>query len=256
MQFPDGEPPPVKAYPVNPEEGITFILEGDLRVVNPRTGLSQARKQSYIFGQPSCRQDLVLSSHFRFIHVRFESGTLYRLFRLPIGRELHQPIEAAALFGANFSALEERLKNADYVETPALLDQFFRQVTSHRRWYPSPFDQVPIWMRHHPGYFNLGKMASDACMSERHFEKKFICQVGVRPKLYARINRFYEAYLLKERQPQRDWLSVALDFNYSDYQHLVKDFRQFAGGNPNALLKAAGLNPERRLRLAPGFVGV
>ncbi len=256
MQFPAGAPPPVKVYPVNPEEGITFILEGNLRVANPESGLSQARTRSYVFGQPSSRQDLVLSPHFRFIHVRFEPGTLYRLFRLPVASELRQPIDAAALFGKDLAVLEERLKNAGYAETPALLDQFFRRLTSHRKWYPSPFDAIPLWMRHHPGCFNLAKMASEACMSERHFEKKFIAQVGVRPKLFARISRFYEAYMTKERQPQRDWLSVALDFNYNDYQHLVKDFRQFAGGSPNALLKAADLNPERRLQLAPGFVGV
>ena len=49
----------------------------------------------------------------------------------------------------------------------------------------------------------------------------------------------------KNAQPTKDWLSVALDSGYYDYQHLVRDFKEFTSLTPNAFLLADGQSPER-----------
>lgn len=40
--------------------------------------------------------------------------------------------------------------------------------------------------------------------------------MGIAPKLYARIVRFDQAFRLKERQPELDWLVVAVQTGYYD----------------------------------------
>ena len=50
--------------------------------------------------------------------------------------------------------------------------------------------------------------------------------------------RFDQAFRLKERQPNLDWLAVAVQCGYYDYRHLVRDFKEFAGATPPQLLAA------------------
>lgn len=50
--------------------------------------------------------------------------------------------------------------------------------------------------------------------------------------------------------PHPDWLTVAVQFGYTDYHHLFKDFNQFAGVTPNTLLSEYAHSPEKILRLA------
>ena len=68
---------------------------------------------------------------------------------------------------------------------------------------------------------------------------------GVSPKMYARIARFENAMKLKNARPSLDWLSVALELGYYDYQHLVRDFKEFTQRTPNGFLLADGHSPER-----------
>jgi transcriptional regulator GlxA family with amidase domain len=93
-------------------------------------------------------------------------------------------------------------------------------------------DEIAAFMLAHPSKFSLDDIANQACLSPRQFNRKFTQRLGIGPKLYSRIIRFYRAYKYKEQNPSADWLSVAVLFNYSDYQHLVKDFKEFAGVTP------------------------
>ncbi len=88
------------------------------------------------------------------------------------------------------------------------------------------------------------------------FEKRFERQVGITPKYFARICRFYQAYELKDTRQDLDWLSIAVQTGYTDYQHLVKDFKRFAGVTPNRLIQESNHNPERQLKLNAEFVGL
>ena len=68
---------------------------------------------------------------------------------------------------------------------------------------------------------------------------------GVGPKLFTRIARFEQPMKLKNTRPSLDWLSVALELGYYDYQHLGRDFKEFTQLTPNEFLLAGGHSPER-----------
>ena len=84
-------------------------------------------------------------------------------------------------------------------------------------------------------------------LSPRQFNRKFTERIGIGPKLYSRIIRFYRAYKYKEKNPFADWLTVAVQFDYADYQHLVKDFKEFAGATPAIWAYEDNQSPERIL---------
>jgi transcriptional regulator GlxA family with amidase domain len=90
-------------------------------------------------------------------------------------------------------------------------------------------------------------LARQACLSPRQFNRKFTERMGVGAKLYGRLVRFHRACVFKAANPAIAWPNVALQFGYTDYQHLVRDFRQFANAAPNAWLREESESPEHVL---------
>ncbi len=70
------------------------------------------------------------------------------------------------------------------------------------------------------------------------------------------ISRFYQAFVLKESNPTLDWLSVAVRTGYNDYQHLVKDFKEFSGSTPNVLMQQSLNSPSNMFPSTSDFRGV
>lgn len=248
---------PVKAYPVNPEEGITFVIRGSFSGKTLETGELKVRPRTNIFGLATSRQDLYLTSEYLMIKVYFISGCLYKLLRISMHEFLHQYIEGQAILGKEISEIEDQLEHATtYDELIQIIDSYFIKKVRQTKFSLEPIDKIGAMILANPSGFNLTKTANDACLSFRQFEKRFERQIGVTPKYFARICRFYEAYVLKEKFPEMDWLSIAIKTGYNDYQHLVKDFKKFAGETPNLLIQKSNLNPERLLGLNPNFVGI
>ena len=50
---------------------------------------------------------------------------------------------------------------------------------------------------------------------------------------------------MKNRHPERDWLTIALHCGYYDYQHLAKDYKEFTGYTPSAFADIENNAPER-----------
>lgn len=69
--------------------------------------------------------------------------------------------------------------------------------------------------------------------------------MGVSPKTFSRIVSFDHAVKLKNAYHTKDWLSIAIELDYYDYQHLVKDFKDFTHMTPNEFYLRDIHAPER-----------
>lgn len=250
-------PPPVKAYPVNPEEGIRFLVRGSLFSESPELGTAEKRFLITIFGQPISRQNLYVSHEYLMIHVRFQPGGLFRLLRISMTELVHQNFDAELILGKEIKEVLEQLAGStSYDAMLVILNNYFLKKISQINSNIQPIDKIGQLILENPQDFNLEETARQACLSHRQFEKRFTQQIGITPKYFARICRFNQAYELKEHQPNIDWLTVAIHTGYNDYQHLVKDFKQFAWTTPNTLIQESLNNPERTLNIASDFRGV
>jgi len=248
-------PPPAKAYPVNPEEGIRFIVRGDLISEDPKSGAREQRPTISIFGQPKSRENLYISHEYLMIHVRFQPGGLFKLLGIPMTELIHQNYNAELIVGKEIGQVQAQLTELRrYDQMLAILNNYFRRKFYNLEYKNQPIDKIGRLIYRNPQDFDLEKSANDACLSFRQFEKRFAERLGITPKYYARVCRFYQAYELKELRPNLDWLSIALRTGYNDYQHMVKDFKEFAGTTPTTLIKESLNNPERRFGVASNFV--
>ncbi|TMI87019.1 MAG: AraC family transcriptional regulator [Bacteroidetes bacterium] len=111
-------------------------------------------------------------------------------------------------------------------------------------------DKVASYILANSPQVSMDWLANQAYLCQRQFNRKFTERIGVSPKLFTRIVRFFNAYKYREAHPHDDWLNVALLFGYTDYQHMVKDFKEFANVTPNLWVSEDMQAPERILRLA------
>jgi AraC-like DNA-binding protein len=90
-------------------------------------------------------------------------------------------------------------------------------------------------IRHSHGALPIALVARDLGLSERTLERLFREQVGVRPKVYARIARMEWAREIagSHRASQAALATLA---GYADEPHLLRDFRALTGLTPGALL--------------------
>jgi AraC-like DNA-binding protein len=241
---------PSKPYHAHAEEGITFYIKGFL-LCSQRDGSPEKRAQSVIFGPSIARQNLQLSEEYLMFFVRLQPGMLHRLLGLPMSELVQKNIDAEAVIGNEIRQLHDQLAYAtSYESILKLVEDFLWKKFQKLSTNPHPSFLIPKLILQSPDTFNLDKMASLACLSNRQFERTFLRHVGVTPKLFARLCRFSQANELKERHPNKDWFSIAIETGYNDYQHLVKDFKAFDGGTPNTLLAENVKSPERWLKLA------
>lgn len=87
------------------------------------------------------------------------------------------------------------------------------------------------------GNIRCDTLAADLGLTLRSLQRLFARQVGIAPKLLARIVRFQRVFAARRDDPG-SFARVAAQCGYSDQSHLVRDFRDFAGMPPAELLAA------------------
>ncbi len=85
------------------------------------------------------------------------------------------------------------------------------------------------------GAVRLDALAAELGIVPRTLQRRFGRQVGIPPKVLARIVRF-QAVFKAWREDQRSVGRVAAECGYADHAHLVRDFRELAGEPPARML--------------------
>jgi methylphosphotriester-DNA--protein-cysteine methyltransferase len=70
--------------------------------------------------------------------------------------------------------------------------------------------------------------------SRRHFIALFRRDVGLAPKVFARLQRFQSVLQRRARLAHASWAQIAAADGYADQAHLVREFQAFAGLAPSS----------------------
>lgn len=87
------------------------------------------------------------------------------------------------------------------------------------------------------GRIAVTQLTTELAWSRKHLAARFHDQIGLPPKLVARLFRFQQALRLLEGSGAVDWSGIAFDAGYYDQAHLIRDFRQFSGRSPSEFLQ-------------------
>lgn len=176
----------------------------------------------------------------RGVELMLEPLAARRLLGLPMGELTNQVLPLDDMPGDWARDLPDRLaEEPDWTRRFALLDVTLgAQLAAGTA--PDPRVQW-AWnmLRRSHGRMGIAGLAAELGWSRRHLAATFRREVGLTPKTAARVLRFERAYAsLGQHDHDGGWADVAAASGYYDQAHLIRDFREFAGGTPGEL--AAG----------------
>jgi AraC-like DNA-binding protein len=92
-------------------------------------------------------------------------------------------------------------------------------------------------IEHSGGLLEISGLAPELGISAKHLIHQFHDQVGMAPKMLARLVRFNRVmqHLKTSTPADLSWTQIALEFGYYDQAHLIREFNQFAGETPSAV---------------------
>lgn len=209
---------------INLRENQTRIYDQNL-ACRSLEGIAFCGIQTGYFVIDTDEQQHVMGVHFRSGGAwPFLAGSAHELKDLhlsagdvwgPAAQDLRAELLAAQALPAKFDAVEGFLKRK------------LRSGTSRHPAVRYALQQLQI-----PDC-RLGEITERLGMSQRRFIELFTYQVGLTPKVFARIMRFQRAVQqIGTAQKEIDWNDVALRCGYYDQAHFINDFRSFSGINP------------------------
>jgi AraC-like DNA-binding protein len=80
----------------------------------------------------------------------------------------------------------------------------------------------------------MERLCRELRVTRQHLARLFERDVGVAPKVVARVARVRHVMTLAGRQPA--WARIAAEAGYADQSHLIADFRTVVGATPAAWL--------------------
>lgn len=83
--------------------------------------------------------------------------------------------------------------------------------------------------------YSIAMLSEHVGLSARRLTRLFTLEVGLTPKLYARIKRFERALQLMNSADSVDWSDLAQVCGYFDQSHLIKDCKAISGFTPSEL---------------------
>jgi AraC-like DNA-binding protein len=137
-------------------------------------------------------------------------------------RELTDRLYDASSWEARFACLDHALvsRMASPATVPAAVRWAWRQLMASR------------------GQVSLATVVREVGWSQRHFIAQFTHQIGVSPKVFARMLRFEQVVRALRAGRATDLAGLALAAGYYDQSHFNRDVREFAGATPGALARS------------------
>ncbi len=179
-------------------------------------------------------------AHVSLLGVHFKPGGAGAMLGVPPGELADQHVDLGELWGPASRELCDRLRDAAtaplrfQILELELLTRLARSLRSQ-----STHPAVAVALRRlarEP--CRVAAVARELGFTGRRFIQLFTAEVGMTPKLFARVQRFQSA-LTRARTTSVEWSELALQAGYCDQSHLIRDFVSFSGFPPAELLRHA-----------------
>jgi AraC-like DNA-binding protein len=218
-------------------ELVINLHEDEFRIYDTADSLAPKRLRGAIVSG-TYRGPFVIDTeeHASVIGVHFRPGGARPLLGAPPGHLADAHLDLETLWPRQASELRERLCEA---RSPARRFRILESALLARlQQPPGSAGAVRAALEHiaRPGAA-VADIAERVGLSHRRLIELFTAEVGVPPKLFARLQRFQRALSFVQAAPSVDWAGLAVRCGYYDQSHLIRDFAEFSGFSPADLLR-------------------
>lgn len=228
------EAPSTQPERILPDGCVELILNFGAQFSQHDDDKQRLQPRSFLVGQMTGPILISPTGPVQLLGIRFHPGGTLPFLRLP----LHEITDHVVDLGGLSSRLERELLGVTS-RSPLLTDKvnaveafLTNQLLSSKddSWLMTLAARVVD----SGGLMSVDQLASNAGISSRQLERRFLREVGLGPKLLGRIIRFQQVFRAVE-QCNSAWAEVAIECGYYDQAHLIRDFNQFARQTPAVL---------------------
>lgn len=164
------------------------------------------------------------------VGVRLRPGAATALLGVPLGEATDVETPLDELVGRRGRSFAETVRGAPSLD--AALGAAESVVSGWLGAGDRPASPAVAALLSSRGKRPVADVAKDLGWSLRRLERVFRDEVGLPPKLFARIVRLNAALASLPEEGRVDLVDVALDCGYFDQSHLLRDFRLLVGASP------------------------
>lgn len=221
-------------------QGIAFHFDGQT-VLDYSDGRSRLLPKAYVFGgwTPPCGGSS-FSGHVLAFAIFLKPLSLWQLFRIPSSVIFNKDYDAEDLLGPEILDLWSKLAECETFEERVLAAEHYLMPFVSRARGRTLITKTAHHLLDRKGAVRIDEIANQARLSVRQYERRFLEEIGLTPKTFARTARFERALDAKRFFPGRTWLSIAHEFGYFDQMHMVRDFQCLCGVAPSEVLDLSG----------------
>jgi AraC-like DNA-binding protein len=227
-----------------PSLGVKLIVNLGAPVRSASTALEPGSAfaiapRAYLLGARTTSVDLMLARSTRLIGVQFTPAGAYRFLQASLHEMTNRGV-ALDMAWPGIIALDERLAAAATMQQQVLLlAQFLTKQLERRPDRQSATHHVIELLHTTASHQSIDQIAASLGISRRHLARLFLTEVGMPPKLCARILRFQQALRQLTQYLHTPAAHIAALGGYADQSHFIREFRSFAGLSPNAYRRQA-----------------
>ena len=217
--------------PVLPDGCVEIIFDFRDRFVTYLSGdVTQIQPRSIVAGQLTSRLMIGPSGETDIFGVRLRSESAFSLLGVSMAEIRDQIVDLHDVLGAIENELFEKLAAANGFDGRIAVFEKYLFALNARPASAELTECVTI-LRSTKGAKQIAHCAAHLRWSERRLERTFNEQIGLSPKLFARILRF-QSLLARAAKDKSALLDHAFAAGYYDQSHMIRDFRNFAGVTP------------------------
>ena len=228
-----------RPLPARVDQFIEFYLRDPYNLINHESGTVTQSAPVMVVGPHNRRKtDLRLAGNYKIFTIHFQPAGFYRLFGIPMRELINSGWNAVDIIGNQVLEIHEQMCELSTAgEMIAIVESFLlRKLLSAGKPF-HPVQTAAATILKQEGQIEINTLIKDCNLSLRQLERKFVEQIGIPPKLYARIARFNRALKLKQEDPDLNWTDITYELNYFDQMHLIKDFRELSNDTPSNLFR-------------------
>jgi AraC-like DNA-binding protein len=236
---------PGKHYSPRPGTSLCFIAKDPEYVTYPGSNNKIKRPSVFINGQHTVTNTRHCGKEFLALIVHFQPGVLCSLTGgVPLNEFTNTYADAELFFPKEIKYVNEQLNECNaYHEMINVLESFFIKLINRSKQKTHGVDAAAkLILQDKP--VSIDWLAKETCLCNKQFERKFKERIGITASTLERIVRFDQTVKMKNAQPAKDWLSIAVQCGYHDYQHMVRDYKAFTSLTPNAFFQLDAKAPE------------
>jgi AraC-like DNA-binding protein len=237
---PRGSPLIFEPIPARLEQTLEFQFGHQFRVHFPSGHTLTAAKQTIVGAFPEGNAQIELQSGVISFAIFFRPTGLSRLLGIPVHEFSSRNFDAALVSSLTVSLGDRLAQCPNFQERVRTIEGVLLGMALQTpRKDTIAIVAEEIFSR--CGVIrSIPQLASDTGLGVRQFERRFLSEIGMAPKLYARVARFQSALDAKILSPHRTWIEIAHSLQYHDQMHMIRDFQLLGGNSPKQLLSEIG----------------